>query len=154
MPSAKRGIWPALLLCWLVLGCMFAPGCSCEPERQAQSNNLTVCRSQHDKLAVFPRRTSLLELMPGTIPVSFGVTDTGESAVTCLSSFRRVGRVSSLRSRFPTAARAAMACLAWASLFPEHHRLRVARKRMAIDGTIREVDYSFEDAGASMVNAW
>jgi hypothetical protein len=143
MPSAKRGVWPAFLLCWIVFACMFAPGCSCEPERQAQSNNLTVCRSQHDKLAVFPRRTSQLALMPGTTPVSFGVTDTGESAVSMplIVPPGRAGVEPSLAISYSSAgSNGGRFSITGASSITR------CPKNMAIDGTIREVDYSFEDA--------
>ncbi len=67
---------------WLLLTCVFAQaGCACEPDRQVKNSNTFPCHSQHNKLAVFPRRTSQLALVPGKTPVSFGVTDTGESAM-------------------------------------------------------------------------
>ncbi len=82
MPSAKRGVWPAvLLLSWLVLACVITPGCACEPEGQVKRADTNPCRFQHDKLPVFPRRTSPLVLMPGTTSVTHGVTSTGESAM-------------------------------------------------------------------------
>jgi RHS repeat-associated protein len=144
MPSAKRGVWPAVLLCWLVLACVFAPGCACEPEGQAKRSNTHPCRPQHDKLAVFPRRTSQLVLMPGKTPVSFGVTDTGESALSMpllvppgrgvepsLAAYYSSNGGDGVLGRFSvTGASAITRC----------------PKSKAIDGTIREVDYSIEDA--------
>jgi len=119
---------------------MFAPGCSCEPEHQAQSNNLTICRPQHDKLAVFPRRTSQLALMPGKTPVSFGVTDTGESAVTMplLVPPGRAGVEPSLAAHY-TSNGGSFSITGASSITP-------CPKNTAIDGTIREVDFSFDDA--------
>ncbi len=140
MPSAKRGFRPAvLLLCWLVLACVFGPGCACEPEREAKRSNEHPCRSQHDKLAVFPRRTSQLALMPGKTLVSFGVTDTGESAVSMplivppgrgvepsLVAYYSSNGGDGVLGRFSvTGASAITRC----------------PKTMAIDGTIREVGW-------------
>lgn len=60
---------------------MFAPaGCTCGADGQVRRSESIPCRPQHDRLAISPPLASKT-IVPGTIPVSFGVTDTGDAAL-------------------------------------------------------------------------
>ena len=75
---AKRGLFPL----WFFLVCMFAPaGCTCSPEGQVRSSKTLPCRPQHSTRPVAPPLATKT-IVPGTIPVSYGVTDTGDVRLT------------------------------------------------------------------------
>lgn len=81
MLSANRGIWQALVPLWFFLVCAFAPaGCTCGPEGQLLARRFIACRPQHEQRPISPRLSSK-SIVPGTIPVSFGVTDSGDAAL-------------------------------------------------------------------------
>ncbi len=132
---------------WLLLTCVFVQaGCSCEPDRQVKSTQTSICRPQHERLAIFPRGTSPVALMPGTLPVTYGVTDTGESALS-MPLVVPPGRASvepSLAISYSSASSNGVLGVGFS--ISGVSSITRCPKTMAIDSEIRAVQYDADDA--------
>ncbi len=132
---------------WLLLTCVFAQaGCSCEPDRQAKSTQTSICRPQHEQLAIFPRRTSPVALMPGTLPVTYGVTNSGESALSMqlVVPPGRAGVEPSLSISYSSASSNGVLGVGFS--ISGVSSITRCPKTMAIDSEIRAVQYDADDA--------
>lgn len=145
MLSAIRGVWPALVPLWFILACVFVPGCACEPEGQAKRSNTHPCRSQHERLAISPRLESKT-IVPGTIPVSYGVTDNGDAVLTMplVVPPGRGGVEPSLGVYYSS--NGGDGVLGRGFSITGSSSVTRCPKTMAVDGEIREIDYSSGDA--------
>ncbi|HRI64847.1 MAG TPA: SpvB/TcaC N-terminal domain-containing protein, partial [Polyangium sp.] len=146
MLSTNRGIWQALIPLWFFLVSVFAPsGCSCGPEGQAQSNKILPCVPQHAGLAISPPLQSKT-IVPGTLPASFAVTDSGNASLTMplVVPPGRAGMEPSLAITYDNSGGDGVMGMG----FSVSGASAITRcpKTMAIDGEIRAVQYDSDDA--------
>ena len=146
MLSANRGIWQALIPLWFLLVSVFVPaGCSCGPQRQAQSNKARPCIPQHARRTIAPPLQSKA-LVPGATRASFVVTDSGDAAL-AMPLEVPPGRAAIEPSLAITYSSSGGDGVLGAG-FGISGASAITRcpKTMAIDGEIRSVQYDADDA--------
>lgn len=146
MLSANRGIWQALIPLWfLLVGVFVQAGCSCGPQRQAQSNKARPCISQHARRTVAPPLQSKT-IVPGVTPASFAVTDSGDAALSMSLEVPpgRAGIEPSLAITYSSSGGESV--LGKGFSITGSSSITRCPKTMAIDGEIRSVQYDTDDA--------
>ncbi|MBK9266191.1 MAG: VCBS repeat-containing protein [Polyangiaceae bacterium] len=145
MLSAIRGVWLALFPLWFLLVCVFAQGCTCEPAGQTQVGRVIPCRAQYDNRAISPPLKSKT-IVPGTIPVSVAVTDLGDAVASMplVVPPGRAGVEPSLAVRYSS--NGGDGVLGRGFSISGASAITRCPRTMAVDGEIREVDYSSDDA--------
>jgi hypothetical protein len=146
MASTIRGIWQALVPLWLLLACVLAQmGCTCGPTGQVKNSRIIACVPQHGKASIAPPLASKT-IVPGTIPVSFGVTDWGDAALSMplVVPPGRAGVEPSLGIYYSS--NGGDGVLGKGYSIGGSSAITRCPKTIAIDGEIQEIDYSSNDA--------
>ncbi len=146
MASAIRSIWEALVPLGLFLACTLAQiGCTCAPAGQAKKNEIIACKSQHERASIAPPLATKT-IVPGTIPASFAITDSGDAALTMPIAVPpgRTGVEPSIAISYNSSAGNEVLGMGFA--ISGGSSITRCPKNMAMDGEIRGVQYDENDA--------